>query len=133
MGSGAKKRLESSMKRLTITSYLWLIFPLGDERHLNYFHVLPDTMRSKETNEAAHAQNSDGKETNEAAHAQNSTAQNSDGTVHDAFCPLSHCVPTVFRLCSDCSTHTFCLMTRCWFPGVFFPTNTVKYWECCPS
>ena len=32
----------------------------GDERHLNYFHVLPDTMRSKELSQIAHAQDADG-------------------------------------------------------------------------
>jgi hypothetical protein len=32
----------------------------GDERHLNYFHVLPDSMRSKLLAEVAHAQDPDG-------------------------------------------------------------------------
>ena len=32
----------------------------GDERHVNYFHVLPDSMRSKLLSEVARAQNPDG-------------------------------------------------------------------------
>lgn len=32
----------------------------GDERHLNYFHVIPDSMRSKLLAEIAHAQDPDG-------------------------------------------------------------------------